>query len=36
MNFFELKKRLGLLSEEEKEYIYKLPLIEAVNYLKTV
>lgn len=36
MKFFEFKRRLNLLNEEEKNFIYKLTLIEAVNYLLTI
>lgn len=34
MHFLEFKRRMNLLTAKEKEFIYSLTLIEAVNYLK--
>lgn len=36
MKFFEFKKRLSLLTEEEKIFINQLTLIDAVKFLKTI
>lgn len=36
MKFFEFKRKLNLLNEDEKKFINQLTLIEAVNFLKTI
>ena len=36
MHFLEFKRKFSLLNEEEKEFIYKLTLEDAINFLKTV
>ncbi|WP_199488479.1 hypothetical protein [Fusobacterium nucleatum] len=36
MHFLEFKKRFSLLNEEEREFIYKLTLEDAINFLKTI
>lgn len=36
MRFYEFKRKMSLLSKKEKEYLYKLTLIEAVDYLKAI
>lgn len=35
MHFLEFKRRMNLLTAEEKKYIYQLSLIDAINYLKS-
>jgi len=34
MHFLEFKRRFSLLNEEEKEFIYKLKLKDAIDFLK--
>ena len=36
MHFLEFKRKFSLLNEEEKEFIYKLTLEDAINFLKTI
>ncbi len=36
MHCIEFKKKLNLLNEKEREYVYTLTLIEAVEYLKGI
>lgn len=36
MKFFEFKRRLNLLNEDEKKFVYQLTLVDAVNFLKTI
>ena len=33
MHFLEFKRRFSLLNEEEKEFIYKLKLKDAIDFL---
>ena len=35
MHFLEFKRKFSLLNEEEREFIYKLTLEDASNFLKT-
>ena len=34
--FLEFKRRFSLLNEEEKEFIYKLKLKDAIDFLRTI
>lgn len=36
MHYTEFKRRFNLLSEEERSYIYKLTVEDAINFLKTI
>ena len=36
MNFLEFKKRINLLNEIEKNFMYTLSLEDAINFLKTI
>ncbi len=36
MKFFEFRRRLNLLNEDDKKFIYQLTLVDAVNFLKTI
>ena len=36
MHFLEFKRKFSLLNEEEREFIYKLTLEDAINFLKTI
>ena len=36
MHFLEFKRRFSLLNEEEKEFIYKLKLKDAIDFLRTI
>ena len=36
MNFYEFKKKNGLLTNQEKEFIYSLTIKEAINFLKII
>ena len=36
MQFLEYKRKFILLTEEEREFIYKLTLEDAINFLKTI
>ena len=36
MHFLEFKRKFNLLNEEEREFIYKLTLEDAINFLKTI
>ena len=36
MHFLEFKRRFSLLNDEEKEFIYKLKLKDAIDFLRTI
>lgn len=36
MHYREFKRKFSLLNEEEKQFIYKLSLEDAINFLKTI
>lgn len=36
MNFHEFKRKMELLTNQEKEFIYTLTIEEAINFLKTI
>ncbi len=36
MKFFEFRRRLNLLNEDDKKFIYQLTLVDAVNFLKAI
>ena len=36
MHFLEFKRKFSLLNEEEKEFIYKPTLDDAINFLQTL
>ena len=36
MHFLEFKRKFNLLNKEEREFIYKLTLEDAINFLKTI
>ena len=36
MHFLEFRKKFSLLNEEEREFICKLSLKDAINFLKTI
>ena len=36
MHFLEFKRKFSLLNEEEREFVYKLTLEDAINFLKTI
>ena len=36
MHFLEFKRKFSLLNEEEKEFIYKLTLEDAINFFNFV
>lgn len=36
MHFLEFKRKFSLLNEEEKEFVYKLTLEDAINFLKII
>lgn len=36
MNFHEFKRKMELLTIQEKEFIYSLTIKEAINFLKII
>ena len=36
MNFHEFKRKMELLTNQEKEFIYALTIEDAINFLKTI
>jgi len=36
MHFLEFRKKFSLLNEKEREFISKLSLKDAINFLKTI
>ena len=36
MSFHEFKRKMELLNNQEKEFIYTLTIEDAINFLKTI